>query len=160
MPTIPPDFSPLTGSLVEFCKGIQAALNAAIAELAYDGKPARVWYGEQNRYPTVPSYAVEPVRKVRDTETVKMQRVYDVYFTAQVICYLSQIHKGEEIVREDVDALGEKVEEILDRDHKLGGLTMDLLVSSMESGYAYKEDSKYKAVILTVEGLSREGLPC
>jgi len=163
--TTPPDFSPLTGSLVVFCKGIEAALNAAIAELAYDSKPARVWYGEQNRYPTVPAYAVEPVRKVRDTSTVKLQRVYDVYFTAQVICYLSQVHKGDEVIREDVDELGEKVEEILDRDHTLGGLTMDLLVASMESGYAYKAEpdggrTKYKAVILTVEALSREGLPC
>lgn len=159
MPTIPPNFSPLTGSLTDFCKGLQAALNAAIAELAFDGKPARVWYGEQERYPTTPSYAVEPVRKNR-IEPPKLQRVYEIYFYAQVIGYLTKIHMGEEVVREKVDRLGEKVQEILDRDHTLGGLTMDLLVTDLESGYAYKQDSKYKAVILTVRGKSQEGLPC
>ncbi len=158
--TQPPDFSPLTTSLTDFCKGVQAALNAAIAELAYNGKPARVWYGEQDKYPTTPSYCVEPVRKSRDLESQKLQRVYDIYFTAQVMCYLSQITQGEEIVREEVDRLGEQVEEILHRDHTLGGLTMDFIVTDLESGYAYKQDSKYKAVILTVRGMSREGLPC
>lgn len=155
-----PSFAPLVDNLVDFCKGIETALNAAIAELSYDGFPGRVWYGEQDKYPTTPSYAVEPVRKVRDIENVKLQRVYDIYFTAQVICYLSKIRQGEEIVREQVDRLGDKVEEILHRDHTMGGLVMDLVVTDNESGYAYKQDSKYKAVILTVRGLSREGLPC
>jgi hypothetical protein len=158
--TTPPDFSPLTGSLVDFCKGLEAKLNANIALLAYGGKPARVWYGEQDKYPTTPSYCVEPVRKVRDTENIKLQRVYTIFFTAQVIGYLSKITQGEEVVREEVDRLGEVAEAILNSDHKLGGLTMDLVVSSVESGYAYKQDSKYKAVILTVEGRSQEGLPC
>jgi hypothetical protein len=155
-----PSFAPLADNLTDFCKGLEAALNAAIAELAYDGKPARVWFGEQDKYPTTPSYAVEPVRKRRDMDSVKLQRVYDIYFHAQVICYLTKIHQGEEVVREQVDRLGDKVEEILHRDHTLGGLTMDLIVTDLESGYAYKQDSKYKAVILTVEGKSREGLPC
>jgi hypothetical protein len=154
-----PSFAPLADNLTDFCKGIEAALNAAIVELAYDGFPARVWFGEQDKYPTTPSYAVEPVRKSR-IEPPNMQRVYNIYFYAQVICYLSKIRQGEEVVREQVDRLGDKVEEILHRDHTLGGLTIDLIVTDLESGYAYKQDSKYKAVILTVRGLSREGLPC
>jgi len=158
--TIPPDFSPLTASLVAFCKGIEAKLNANIAQLAYDGNPGRVWYGEQDKYPTTPSYCVEPVRKERNVERQLLQRVFPIYFTANVIGYLSRIHEGEEIVREKVDLLGEIVETILNSDHTLGGLTEDFYVESVESGFAYKKDSKYKAVILTVRGRSREGLPC
>jgi len=158
--TIPPDFSPLTASLVEFCKGIEAKLNTNIAQLAYDGNPARVFYGEQDKYPTTPTFAVEPVRKERDVNNQKLQRVFDLYFTANVIGYLSRVHEGEEIVREEVDRLGEIAETILNSDHTLGGLTLDLLVESVESGFAYKKDSKYKAVILTVRGRSRQGLPC
>lgn len=160
MPTPPPDFSPLTASLVEFCEGLVSVLNTNLAELAYNGNPGRVFYGEQNRYPTVPAYAVEPVVKERDTENVRMQRVYELHLTAQVIGYLVRVDASDQTVRKDVDRLAEKVEEILHRDHTLGGLVRDLVVTSLESGHAYKEETKYKAVILTVEGLSREGLPC
>lgn len=160
MPTIPPSYAPLTGSLVAFCQGIKTVLTTAIAEIGYDSHPATVYYGEQDRYPTVPAYCVEPVRKTR--ELVAVQRIFDLTFTAQVIGYLSQVQKGEQVVRADIDVLGEKIETILHRDHTLGGLTRDLVVTGLESGYAYKKDpaTKYKAVILTVEGMSREGLPC
>lgn len=158
--TTPPDFSPLTGSLVVFCKGIQAALQASIVELAFEGRPAKVYYGEQDRYPSVPSYAVEPVEKRRDLESMKLQRIYDIYFTCQVIGYLSLVDRSTQEIREEIDLLGEKAESILNADHTLGGLTMDLVVETLESGYAYKESGKYKAVILTVRGKSREGLPC
>lgn len=160
MPIPPPDYSPLTGSLVEFCKGIEAVLTTAIAELAYDGNPATIFYGDQDKFPTTPTYAVEPVRKDRDLDSERVGKVYDIYFTAQVIGYLTQIHQSEQIVREEVDVLGEKCEEIIHRDHKLGGLVQDVVVQTVESGFAYKKDSKYKAVILTVRGRSLEGLPC
>lgn len=160
MPSTPPSFAPLTGSLVTFAQGVQAKLQAAVATLGYGGNPATIYYGEQARYPTVPSYCVEPVVKRRDTENQKLQRVFDIYFTAQVIGYLVQVNKSEQVVRQDVDKLGEVAEAILNADHTLGGLTIDFVVTHLESGYAYKEDTKYKAVILTVEGRSREGLPC
>jgi hypothetical protein len=153
-------FAPLTDSLVEFCKGLEALLNANIATLAYGGNVARVFYGEQDRYPTVPAYCIEPVRKTRDLDSMKMQRIYDIYFTAQIICYLSQVDSSDQVIREKVDLLGEEVERIIHTDHELGGLTMDLIVLALESGYAYKDSGKYKAVILTVQGRSREGLPC
>lgn len=162
MPTTPPSYAPLTGSLVVFCQGLVTLLNTTIAEIGYDSNAAAVYYGEQERYPTVPSYCVEPVNKTRDMQTQKLQRIFDLTFSAQVIGYLAQVQKNEQIVRADVDVLGEKVETIIHRDHTLGGLVYDLVVTSLESGYAYKKDpvTKYKAVILTVEGKSREGLPC
>jgi hypothetical protein len=143
-----------------FCQGLVAKLNTNIAQLAYDGHAARIFYGEQERYPTVPAFCVEPVNKVLDTGNPYIQRVFDLTFTAQVIGYLAVVQKGEQVVRQDIDILGEKAETIINSDHTLGGLTRDLLVTSLESGYAYKNDTKYKAVILTVEGTSREGLPC
>lgn len=158
MPTTPPSFAPLTVSLVEFCQGLKTVLTSGIAQLAYDGHPATVFYGEQDRYPTVPAYCVEPVRKAR--EAINVQRIFQLDFTAQVIGYLAQVQKGEQIVRADIDVLGEKAEALINYDHTLGGLTQDCWVESVESGYAYKPDTKYKAVILTVRGTSRQGLPC
>lgn len=160
MPTPGISFAPLTVSLVEFCKGLEALLNTNIATLGYNGNAARVFYGEQDRYPTVPAYCIEPVRKALDEDSLKMQRVYDIYFTAQIICYLTRVDVSDQVIREKVDLLGEEVERIVHLDHTLGGLTMDLIVQSLESGYAYKDSGKYKAVILTVQGRSREGLPC
>jgi hypothetical protein len=153
-----PSFGTLTGSLVDFAKAIQATLEGNLPALAYAGQPARVWYGEQERYPTVPAYAVEPVVKARTPEGLR--RVYRVDLTAQIICYLAVVTATDQVLREEVDRLGEIVENVLHADHTLGGLVLDLVVSSLESGYAYKEDTKYKAVILTVEGRSKQGLPC
>lgn len=115
-----------------------------------------VYYGDQNNIPRTPSVCIDPGDKKRDLNGAP-RRVMTT-MTNYIIVYHNQVASMQE-VREDSDELGETIETLVHADPTLGGIAIDSLVTSIESGYLQRDRALFRASRLTVEARDQVQLP-
>lgn len=113
----------------------------------------RVYYGDQQGYPSVPSATIEHEGSTREYTQTGLQT------TRTVECVVIVYHgKAEDVqtVKKELDQYAQAVENRLHSDSTLGGLVINGLVTSMEPGTVLVGRSNFYAHRLTWEGLVKE----
>ena len=144
----------MSTSLVTFSEYIIGLLKANALTLGV--KPVAIFYGDQDTVPYSPTICVDPEQKT--TEYAAAMRNIDVTFTTHVIIYHSQFTSAADNAV-NADRLAESIETLFHTDPTCGGIVLDSHVSQIESGYAQRENTIYRASRLTCVGRSKARLP-
>lgn len=115
-----------------------------------------VYYGDQHKYPRVPSVAVEPSNRPRDLRGVTYRT--DNNFTIYFLCYLAKVGQSNQETRQQIQQLSERIEDLIHSDAQLGGLVVHGWCSNNESGYTYRDNTLYRTNRITYNALSRTAL--
>jgi len=143
---------PITESIVDLALDVKRRLDEAKATIGL----ADVYYGDQTKIPRVPAACVEPIVKRREHQGVPRQTLVD--FQVGILVYLAEANSVQ-TTREDVDRVAEAIETELHKDSQMGGLVIDSLVSTLESGYAFRGNTLYRTSRIVFTGRSKVGLP-
>lgn len=141
----------LTAKVTDFADYLFTTLNSNKEELGV----VDVFYGDQDRIPRTPTICVEPDEVNRVLNGVP--RRVSVNLRAFLICYHSEV-RSPQSNRRDADLLAEAVEETLHQDATLGGLVIHSFATSVQSGYATKNNAVFRASRITFEGTSQQVL--
>jgi hypothetical protein len=115
-----------------------------------------VYYGDQQKIPRTPTACVEPGEKRRELNG--MPRRTEVIFENYILIYYNKVGTFEENRVAD-DLLAEAIETLVHTDAEMGGLTIDSMVTRIESGFQLKSNTLFRAARLTVEARSQVQLP-
>lgn len=111
-----------------------------------------VFYGDQNLIPNVPAIALEG--RTFTEEPGDSGMLTSTTFEVMVLVYHSSI-EGAEKTRRDADLYAEQVASILNVGRQLDGLLIHSWVSTIEYGYALRNDTMMRAARITYLGVSR-----
>lgn len=117
---------------------------------------ADVWWGDQALLPRTPAACVEPLRKTRELNGAP--RRTEVMLFVQVLLFVGRI-QDVQVNRKEVDAMSESVEAALHADATLGGIVIHSLVDSIDSGYATRSNTLYRASRVNLTAKSQAQLP-
>ena len=133
-----------------------SAITQALIDLLAGDKDlglTRVYYGDQQGYPSIPSASVEHEGSTRTYTQTGLQ-------TTRIIeCTIIIYHgKAEDVqtVKKELDQYAQAVEDLLHTDSTMGGLVINGLVTSMEPGTVLVGRSNFYAHRLTWEGKVKE----
>jgi hypothetical protein len=115
-----------------------------------------VYYGDQANIPRTPTVCMEPGEKTRSPNGVPRRTL--VTITNYLIVYHSEVASMQTVRLED-DQLAEAIETLVHTDATMGGLVIDSLVASVESGYLQRARAMFRASRLTVSATVQEQLP-
>ena len=138
------------GSLLQYGRALFTLLEANRVTLGLE----EVYFGDQVKIPKTPTLVVEPDTKRR--ELAGVPRRVENTLRAWVIIYYSRVENTETSA---VGALevAERVETFLHRrEHQdLNGLVIHMYCTETEPGYRTKDNSRFRAVRLSVEGITK-----
>lgn len=115
-----------------------------------------IYYGDQSSFPRTPSFCMDPGTKQRELNGAPRRTL--VTLTNYVIIYHNPV-TSMQTVREQDDQMAEALEALIHADAQMGGLVIDSLVTSIESGYLMRGKSMYRASRLTVQATQQDMLP-
>jgi hypothetical protein len=122
---------------------------------------AVTYYGDQDMLPVTPAVCIEPSDKVRTLAGAPnmTENVFEVF----ILVYHSKV-QDMQVTRREVDALAYQIEKLfhLDLQLKNGGPDPRVIhgfIREVESGYALKGTTLYRAARLTYFGKNKTSLP-
>lgn len=120
-----------------------------------------VSYGDQDRIPKTPWVCIEPSEKTRELSGVPNMTTNE--FEIFIIIYHNQV-QDMSVTRREVDQLAYQIEKTFHQDLQLknGGPDPRVIhgfINRMESGYAQKGSTLYRATRLTYFGKNKTSLP-
>lgn len=155
MTALTDDLEVLSQALVTKIKANAATLVSTVVDSNGNvAKVTGVYYGDQEKVPTVASVCVEPGSVSRTPNGFYQQSQNDF------VVYLLVYHSGieVEIIRQQCDQIGSAVARLLHADLMLGGLVLHGYVASFESGYTYRANTLYRTCRLTYTAMSKTNL--
>lgn len=141
-----------TDSLVTYTQYLCDKISANMNPLGIQS----VFYGDQAKIPNTPTVCLETDTKSRAIDGTSRRTLNTL--TAYVIIYHSKV-QDIQVTRKEVDLLAEAIESLIHEDPRLGGLVIHSLVTTIQSAYATKTGSVYRAARLTVQAISQSLLP-
>lgn len=124
---------------------------------------AEVYYGDQEKLPSVPAVCVEPVSLVREWPPTPTDMTKNTLEVAILIHYTTYVG-GVENARLVADQLSEAIADLLNINHRhlRDVLGNDLVIYSAviqnDSGYTYRNDTNYRTNRLLWRGLTKTSL--
>jgi hypothetical protein len=152
-----------TSRLSVVSKRLQALLETKVEDnLFYTPAITAVYYGDQERIPTVPCIAIEPSFKVREIPP-KPNYMTENVFEVDILVYHSGADKTSEDVKYEVDVLAELIEEYLNTfptlpDADGNPLIIHGYVVRNEPGYYRRVGSLYHGSRLLWRGINKTQL--
>lgn len=152
-----------TARLTVVAKRLQALLLEKVDDTNfYDPPIKKVYYGDQQRIPEVPSICVEPSAKSRSWPP-KPNLMTDNTLEVDILVYHSNADKLSEDVKYETDRLGETVEEFINTfvtlpDAEGSPLVIHGMVVIHEPGYFRRENSLFHGSRLLWRGITKTQL--
>lgn len=152
-----------TARLTVVAKRLETVLAAKVGDTTfYDPAIRRVFYGDQQRIPEVPTVCVDPSSKIR-TWPPKPHLMTDNVLEVDVLIYHSGADKPVQEVKYESDRLGETVEEYLNTlptlpDADGNPLVVHSMVVTHEPGYFRRENSLFHGSRLVWRGYTKTQL--
>lgn len=112
----------------------------------------RVYYGDQNLIPEIPSVTVEAGDKERNYNQTGLQT--NVIIPVYIFVYHSGI-RDLQITKKADDELAEAIEDLLHSDVNLGGLVINGLVVNTSPGFANRGKEIFVVHRLTWQGIAK-----
>jgi hypothetical protein len=141
-----------TDSMITFSQALQALITTNKVALGISD----IWFGEQKKITTTPTVEVIPGEKTR-TPAGAPRRVTNM-FEIFIMVLAGKVQDVQQNLL-DADNLAESIETLLHTDPTIGGLVINCLVIRIESGYATRSSTQYRAARLTVTAETRTNLP-
>jgi hypothetical protein len=115
-----------------------------------------VYYGDQERLASTPALCVEPDMKTNELKgaTRRIATEIRLYF----IIYHAKI-QSPQANRREADLLAEAVETFLHDDPRMNETVIHSMVTRIESGYVYKENTLVRATRIAFEATTQAQLP-
>lgn len=135
----------------------QALVDLLKTKWEYIGCQTRdaIYYGDQARYPSFPSLAVEAAPQDRQLNQTGLQQ--RIGFTMFIMVYHGLL-KGAEERKKDTDEIAERVVETLHDDRQLDGLVIHGHVTGVEPGFINR-GGLLMVHRITWEGISNHVIP-
>lgn len=115
-----------------------------------------VYYGDQTKIPRTPTVCVDAGGKRRELNGAPRRTLVVIEFYVFVYHYKVGSTSTNQ---KEADQLAEQLETLFHADAQMGGLAIDSLVTSIDSGYAERSRELFRSSRLTIEARQQEQLP-
>jgi hypothetical protein len=112
-----------------------------------------VWYGDQRKVPQTPTVCVVPGPETSTYNGVGGRPVMKV-FTTYVMVYFSKVQDNQANIHGSL-TLAQALARVIHADGTLGGNVIDVLVTNLDPGIAFKTGSLMDASRLTLRSRSK-----